>query len=228
MKILVIIPCYNEAENILRVYKDIQQNLSNFDFVFINDCSTDDTKVILSDNRLTHLNLPVNLGLSGAVQTGYKYAFLNGYDGAIQFDGDGQHQAKYIKEMIEELKLGNDIVIGSRFIKVKKGWNMRMFGSRIITFIIFLKTKQWISDPTSGMRLLNRKMLNEYSTGFNHKPEPDSLALQILRGSKIKEIPVEMNERIAGTSIYSSFLSSMKYMVKIVISIIFLTSKGAK
>lgn len=228
MKVLVIIPCYNEAENILRVYQDIQQNLNDFDFIFINDCSTDETKTILSENQLPHLNLPVNLGLSGAVQTGYKFAFINGYDGGIQFDGDGQHQAKYIKEMIEEMKLGNDIVIGSRFINVKKDWSMRMLGSRIITFIIFLKTKNWISDPTSGMRLLNRKMLNEYSTGFNHKPEPDSLALQILRGSKIKEISVEMNERLAGTSIYSNSISSIKYMVKIVVSILFLTSRGAK
>jgi glycosyltransferase involved in cell wall biosynthesis len=219
-KILVIIPCYNEEENIERVIQDITKYLDIYDYVFINDCSTDSTAQVLNSKGYSHIDLPVNLGLNGAVQTGYKYAYIKGYAAAIQFDGDGQHQAKYISRMIDEIKDGVDIVIGSRFLTKRKDFSLRMLGSRVLTLLIKLTTKQKISDPTSGMRMLNRKMLKEYGFSMNFKPEPDSLALEINRGALVKEIQVDMNDRVAGISLYSGMYNSIKYMTKMIISIL--------
>ena len=133
MKTLVIVPAYNEAENIKKVIEDLEKNLCNYDYIVIDDCSTDKTKKILEENDIPHVSLPVNLGLAGAVQTGYKFAYENGFDCAIQFDGDGQHQAKYINLMAKEIEKGADIVIASRFINSKKNHSLRMMGSRILT-----------------------------------------------------------------------------------------------
>lgn len=220
MKVLLIIPSYNEEENIERVYKDIEPILNQCDYLFVNDCSKDKSKELLREKKYNHLNLPVNLGLSGAVQMGYKFAYENGYDAAIQFDGDGQHQACFIPAMIEEIENGNDIVIGSRFVTEKKDYSMRMLGSRIISFLIRLTTGKKITDPTSGMRMLNRKMLYDYAYNMNRKPEPDTLAYQMRKGAAVKEIQVTMNERVAGESIFNPW-SSIKYMLKTCISLVF-------
>ena len=220
MRVLLIIPSYNEEENVEMVYENIKPILTDCDYLFVNDCSNDKTGEILDREGYNHIDLPINLGLSGCVQMGYKYAWLKGYDAAIQFDGDGQHQACYIPEMMKEIEMGNDIVIGSRFVKKKKDLSIRMLGSRIITFILKATTGQYISDPTSGMRMLNRDMLNDYAFHMNRKPEPDTLAYQIRNGAKVKEIQVEMNERIAGESIFNPW-SSIKYMLKTCISLLF-------
>ena len=111
MKVCLVIPSYNEQDNILRVYEDIKKN-TEYDFIFINDCSTDNSKEIFEKNNIPVINLPVNLGLNGAVQTGYKYAYEKGYDCAVQFDGDGQHQAKYIKDLVKAIEEGYEIAIG--------------------------------------------------------------------------------------------------------------------
>lgn len=223
MKVCLIIPSYNEGENILRVYKDIKENAGCFDYIFINDCSTDNSKEIFDNNQINVINLPVNLGLTGAVQTGYKYAYEHGYDCAVQFDGDGQHKAIYLKKLVHEIEAGFDIVIGSRFVEIKKPWSLRMIGSRIISGCIFFKTGKRINDPTSGLRMLNRKMMKDYAYNINRKPEPDTLAYQLRQGAKIAEVQVEMEDRVAGTSIYSGVFSSMSYMLKMVISILFIS-----
>lgn len=223
MKLLIIIPAYNEQESILKTVQDILDNNVDADIVVINDCSKDNTEQILVDNHINHINLPVNLGLSGAVQTGFKYAYKNGYDAAIQFDGDGQHQAKYIPEMVKHLQQGYDIVIGSRFVTKRKDKSLRMLGSRIITAIIKLTTGRKINDPTSGMRMFNRKMIYDYAYNMNRRPEPDTLVYQIRHNAKIKEIQVEMSEREGGTSLYSGLSSSAKYMFNVVVSILFLS-----
>lgn len=223
MKVCLIIPSYNEGENILRVYKDIKENAGCFDYIFINDCSTDNSKEIFDNNQINVINLPVNLGLTGAVQTGYKYAYEHGYDCAVQFDGDGQHKAIYLKKLVHEIEVGFDIVIGSRFVEIKKPWSLRMIGSRIISWCIFFKTGKRINDPTSGLRMLNRKMMKDYAYNINRKPEPDTLAYQLRQGAKIAEVQVEMEDRVAGTSIYSGVFSSMSYMLKMVISILFIS-----
>lgn len=220
-EILLVIPAYNEQDNVLNVLKDIEDNLSNCDYLFVNDCSSDGTGKLLDEHNINHIDLPINLGLAGAVQAGYKYAYYHGYQAAIQFDGDGQHKAIYIHQMKQELDKGYDIVIGSRFVNQKKSMSLRMLGSRIITFLIKLKTGVTIKDPTSGMRLMNRKLIYDYAFNMNRKPEPDTLVYQIAKGAKIKEVQVEMNDRLYGSSIYHSTFNSVKYMINIMISIIF-------
>ncbi len=220
LKVLLIIPCYNEEASILNVYEDMKPVLKYCDFVFINDGSKDNSSKILKENNLNHIDLVVNLGLSGAVQMGYKYAYENGYDAAVQFDGDGQHQSSYISKLIDAIKEGNDIVIGSRFVNGKKPWSARMIGSRMISLLIKVTTGKVVKDPTSGMRILNRKMIYDYAYNMNRKPEPDTLAYQIRKGAKVKEVQVEMNERESGES-YLNPWNSIKYMIKTLISIIF-------
>ncbi|MFQ6792514.1 MAG: glycosyltransferase family 2 protein [Thomasclavelia sp.] len=221
MKVLVIIPAYNEEESILRVVKNLELSNTGCDYVVINDCSKDSTGKILDDNNINHIDLPVNLGLTGAVQTGYKYAFYNDYDAAIQFDGDGQHLPEYIPDLVKEIENGYDIVIGSRFVDEKKHFSLRMLGSRIITATIKLTTGTTINDPTSGMRIIDKKLIKDYAFELNRKPEPDTLAFQIKKGFKVKEVQVKMEDRIAGTSIYSGLGNSIKYMLKVLITIIF-------
>lgn len=221
MKVLIIIPAYNEEENILNVVKGLQENVPECDYIVVNDCSKDNTKKILEEHGIPHINLIVNLGLTGAVQTGYKYAWYHGYDAALQFDGDGQHLPQYIPDLIREIEQGYDIVIGSRFVEGKKPFSMRMLGSRIITWMIQLTTGKKVTDPTSGMRMINRELIKDYAFELNRKPEPDTLAYQIKRGYQVKEIQVTMQERMAGTSIYAGIGNSVKYMVKVILTLLF-------
>lgn len=224
MKCLIIIPSYNESENILNTIEDIKNNLSeNFSYIVINDCSTDNTSQLLLEKNINVINLPINLGLSGAVQCGYKYAYYNGYDAAIQFDGDGQHKAIYISEMLNEIQQGANIVIGSRFLNKKKSVSLRMLGSSIISFLIKLKTGVKINDPTSGMRMLDRNNIYEYAFNCNYRPEPDSLVSQIKKGNIVKEIQVDMNQRKGGKSYLSSPFASISYMIRMIVSILFIS-----
>ena len=223
LRTLIIIPAYNEQDSIDGTIADIEAHLPGFDYLVVNDGSSDRTAELLDERGYNHIDLPVNLGLSGAVQGGYKYAYEKGYDCAVQFDGDGQHQARYITEMVGEIEKGYDIVIGSRFVTERKGKSLRMFGSRILTVLIRLRTGTRIADPTSGMRMLNRRMIYDYAYNINRQPEPDTLAYQLRRGAKISEIQVEMNERTAGVSLYRGLWPAAKYMISMIISIIFLS-----
>jgi len=221
MKVLIIVPAYNEQDAILNTVKDIKKHLKTYDYVVINDGSKDKTEEILVKNKIPHITLPVNLGLTGAVQTGYVYAYENGYDCAVQFDGDGQHQASYIPDLVKAIEDGANIAIGSRFVTKQKGTSLRMIGSRIITALIKLKTGQTINDPTSGMRMLDRQNIYDYAYNMNSRPEPDTLARQMKKGSIVKEVQVEIVNRESGTSIYDSLWSSVVYMVKMIITILF-------
>lgn len=216
--VLIIIPAYNEEANILGVVEDIQKN-TNFDYVIINDGSKDGTLDVLKKNHLHYIDLPMNYGLSSAVQTGFKYAYANQYEIVIQFDGDGQHQARYLKDMVGEISNGYDVVIGSRFVTKKKNFSSRMLGSRLLTWVIYLSTFQKINDPTSGLRAFSKKVIPEFALEMNYPPEPDSVAYLIKRKYKVKEIQVEMLERSAGESYLTSF-KSLEYMLKMVISIL--------
>ena len=223
MKLLIIVPAYNEQDSILTTIDDLKSHASFADVVVINDCSKDSTEKILIEHQINHVTLPVNLGLSGGVQTGYRYAWINGYDYAIQFDGDGQHEARYIKPLLDKIQEGYDIVIGSRFVDQPKDQTMRMIGSRIISGLIKVLTGKKITDPTSGMRMINRKMIFDYAYNMNRRPEPDTIVYELRHGAKIAEIQVSMKERMAGTSLYSSWFNSIKYMFYQVISILFLS-----
>ena len=221
MRVLVIIPAYNEAENIERVVNDLEKNYSQFDYVVVNDGSKDSTAQICREKGYHLVDLPVNLGLSGAFQAGMKYAEVNNYDAAIQFDGDGQHDAKYISELVKKMEEdGSDIVIGSRFVNCKKPLSSRMIGSRMLSLAIRITTGKKIKDPTSGMRLFSKKLLKEFASSMNYGPEPDTLCYLIRRGAMIDEVQVEMHERVAGES-YLNIPRSIWYMLCMTISIFF-------
>ena len=221
MKLLIIIPAYNEAENIERVVNNLIENYPEYDYVIVNDGSSDDTRKICARNNYNFLDLPVNVGLAGAIRAGIRYANYHGYDYAVQIDGDGQHDPKYISSMVKKMQESKaDIVVGSRFKTQKKPHSLRMLGSRVITKAVWLTTGgKKIEDVTSGMRLFNKRMIKNFGYNIHYSPEPDTLAYLLNCGIKIEEIQVEMYERIAGTS-YLNLKNSIWYMLKMLFSIL--------
>lgn len=229
MRILAIIPAYNEEDNIVSTVEDLMQHAPGVDYVVINDGSTDKTAEICRERSFNMIELPANLGLAGGFQTGMKYALEQGYDYALQFDADGQHSAAYVWPMVEQAETErSDIVIGSRFCTQKKPISARMFGSMLITGMIRLTTGQRIEDPTSGMRLFNREMIRAFARNYDFSPEPDTVALVIRNGGKVSEVQVEMRDRQAGES-YLNFTKSVSYMLRVCLSILFIQwfRKGA-
>lgn len=225
MKVLLIIPAYNEEENILNTCNKIKEFSNELDFVVINDGSKDNTLKILQENNLNHINLINNLGIGGAVQTGYKYAYENGYDIAIQFDGDGQHDVNYVPNICEPIIEGNsNMVIGTRYLdKTSSEFQstfMRRFGSNIISLVIKVCTHKRITDPTSGFRAVDKNIIEEFAKEYpTEYPEPESTVCMLCKNYEIKEVPVSMNERQGGTSSIR-FWKSADYMIKVVLAII--------
>ena len=211
-KLLIVIPAYNEEGSIERVVDDLIQNYPQYDYVVVNDGSRDRTAAICRSRGYRLIDLPVNLGLAGAFQTGLRYAAEHGYDCAMQLDADGQHLPRYIAPMLEKLEAGADIVIGSRFVTVLKPRTLRMVGSYLISWAIRLTTGQPICDPTSGMRMFNRRLLEEFAQNLNYGPEPDTISYLIKNGAVVKEVQVKMAERTAGES-YLNFARSVQYMI---------------
>lgn len=220
-KTLIIIPAYNEEESIIDVIENLRCQYSQYDYVIVNDGSQDKTSQLCHERGYNIIDLPINLGLTGAFQTGLKYARKKGYDYAIQFDADGQHLPEYIDPMMKKMQEGYDIVIGSRFIDKKKEKNLRMLGSNLISTAIKLTTGVNIKDPTSGMRMFNRTLIDEFAQNINYEPEPDTISFLIKQGVKVGEVQVEMRERLAGES-YLNLTRSITYMVKTLVSIIIL------
>ena len=223
MKNLVIVPAFNEAGSIVNTIGDIEKNSNGFDYIVVNDCSTDNTLEVCRQNHFSYINLPINLGIGGAVQAGYRYAFYHGYDTAVQFDGDGQHDASYLDEMLKTMQESDsDMVIGSRFIE-KEGFQssgIRRVGIKYFTFLIKLLTRKKITDPTSGMRLINRKLLKEFTEEYpKDYPEPESTVSVLCRGYNVTEVPVIMRERKEGKSSISPG-KSIYYMIKVSLAII--------
>ena len=217
--VLIIIPAYNEEENIERVVDHLIQNFPQYDYVVVNDGSKDKTGEICRNRGYNVLDLPVNLGLAGAFQAGIRYAYKKGYECAIQLDGDGQHRPDFVGDMKKKLDEGYDIVIGSRFINEKKPMTMRMLGSNLLEIAIRLTTGADIKDPTSGMRMFSRKMIREFAMGLNYGPEPDTVSYLVKQGAKVAEVPVIMDERISGTS-YLTPIRAAKYMTHMMVSIL--------
>ena len=233
-KILLIIPAYNEEENILNTCNGIinynKKNKTNYEFIVINDGSRDNTKKILEDNNLPHINLINNLGIGGAVQTGYKYALENDYDIAIQYDGDGQHDVSYVKTIVEPIIKGQaSMVIGSRFIdknkETFKSSLTRRIGISLISKVIKLKTGKKVLDTTSGFRAANKDIIklfaNRYPTEY---PEPISTVEVLSKGYKIDEVQVEMKERVGGVSSITSW-KTVYYMINVIISMLIIERK---
>jgi len=235
MRIAVIIPCYNEEKNIGNVIRAISEINKNAVFelfpVVINDHSTDSTSQIAMKEKCVVLNLAVNLGIGGAVQTGFKYAVENNFDMAIQLDGDGQHPAAEIFKITGPVLSGNaDIVIGSRFI-TGEGFQssfIRRIGIRFFKHLIKLFTGQKIFDTTSGFRAFNRKALEIVAAEYpDDYPEPVSIITFSRHDLRIKEVQVEMKERQGGRSTIGGF-SSVYYMLKVFLAICFTYFKKDK
>lgn len=221
MKVLLVIPAYNEALNIEKTVKDVTSN-TNYDYVIINDCSKDNTKEICEKNNFNLISLPINYGLTSAIQIGMKYAYKNDYDIVVQFDGDGQHQAKYVKELVKKIEEEKaDIAIGSRFVTEKKPKTMRMLGSNLISIAIKLVSGKTIKDPTSGMRAYNKKAIKMFVENASLSPEPDTMVYMIKKQMKIGEVQVEMKDREFGES-YLNPIKSIQYMTNVFFSIIFI------
>jgi len=231
MKKLIIIPAYNESECIEDTVRDIMENASDFDYVVINDCSTDDTKEICERNGFNIVNLPINLGIGGAVQTGYMYAMEYGYDVAVQVDGDGQHDPQFLRQMAEYLETHDvDMVIGSRFIE-KEGFQsswIRRLGIVYFTKLIKLCTGKTVTDPTSGLRMAGKRVIRLFADCYpKDYPEPESAVAVLNQGYVVEEIPVVMRERQGGVSSIT-VKRSIYYMVKVTLAILMEWLRGGK
>lgn len=223
MKVLIIIPAYNEEKNIEKVVENLKSKYSQYDYLIVNDGSKDRTEEICEKNHYNYVTLPVNLGIGGGVQTGYLYAVKNNYDIAIQIDGDGQHNPAYIEKLIAPIVAGEaDMVIGSRFLE-KEGFQtsfMRRLGINIIKIVIKLCCGVTITDTTSGFRASSRELTKFFSENYAQDyPEPEAIVTSVLNGYRVKEVPVIMNEREAGVSSIDA-LKSVYYMIKVSLSLI--------
>ena len=220
MKTLVIVPAFNEQESIKSLIVELTSY--GYDYLIINDCSTDDTPKILDENDFNHLDLPINLGLAGVTRAGFMYARDHGYECVICIDGDGQHPPIFMSQLINEVENGCDYVVGSRFFNKKKPFNMRMLGSRILCFLIKVKTGKTVTDPTSGMRALGRKVIEKFDESMNFYAEPDAMCYLIRKGFDVKEVQVDMKERESGESYFTNPFKSAYYMLCEILSIIFI------
>ena len=222
MKTIIIVPCYNEQETIADLYREICEK-TPYDVIVVNDCSTDDSRVIMRRENIPHLDLPLNLGIGGAVQTGYRYALLNDYDIAVQLDGDGQHDPGQVATIVAPLEQGNaDLVIGSRYID-KTGFQssaMRRAGIKFFRFLIFCLSGKHITDATSGFRAASKKTMRLFEKYYAvDYPEPESNMLALKNKLIVTEVPVTMRERQGGVSSIKS-LQPLYYMLKVSLGII--------
>ena len=220
-KVLIVIPAYNEADNILNTVSGVVEH--GYDYIVVNDGSRDTTLDVCRSNGLNVLDLPMNLGIGGAVQAGHKYAQRFGYDIDIQLDGDGQHDPAYLDALVHEVVSGADLVIGSRFLEKTDGFQstfMRRVGITWLSAILKLCTGRHVSDPTSGFRACGRRAIDLFCATYPvDYPEPESIAVAIKSGLSVKEVSVEMRERQGGTSSIGG-LSSVYYMLKVSLAIL--------
>lgn len=222
-KVLIIIPAYNEEVNIGNVVHRMMKEAPGYDYLVINDGSSDSTLSICRQENFHYLDLSINMGIGGAVQAGYLYAAKNGYDIAVQMDGDGQHDIAYLEKVLEPLYAGEaDVVIGSRYLQ-KKGFQStatRRMGIGILSGLIFLMTGKKIADVTSGFRAVNRTFIEIYSNDYpSDYPEPEAIVAAIMHRGRVKEVPVQMHEREGGRSSIT-FKKSIYYMIKVSIAIL--------
>lgn len=222
-RVLVIIPAYNEAENIVKVVNHMKKQAPQYDYLIVNDGSTDNTLKLCRQEKFHYLDLPINMGIGGAVQAGYIYAYKNDYDIAVQIDGDGQHDITYLDRLIEPLVSKEaDVVIGSRFLE-KEGFQSsagRRMGIMILSRLIWLVTGRKIMDVTSGYRAVNRMFIEIYSKDYPMDyPEPEAIVSAIMHLGRVREVPVQMRAREGGTSSIT-FKKSIYYMIKVTLAIL--------
>lgn len=222
-KVLIIIPAFNEAENITKFIDTLIQDYPQYDYVIIDDGSEDDTGVICDQNGYNVVHLPINLGIGGAVQTGYKYALRHGYDIAVQMDGDGQHDPRYLDEMVAHIENNEaDLVVGSRFV-TKEGFQSsatRRFGIGFLSLLGQFLTGVRLKDITSGYRMVNKELITLYSMDYpSDYPEPEAMVIAAIAGFRLKEHPVIMRERENGVSSIN-LKKSIYYMIKVTMAMV--------
>ena len=222
-KVLVIIPAYNEEESLYKLINDLRELYTNVDYLVVDDCSSDKTATLLKDMGANYVSAPVNLGIGGAVQTGYKYAKKNEYNIAIQVDGDGQHDISFLGKLIEPIENDiADVVIGSRFIE-REGFqssSTRRAGIFFLSGLIRVTCGCRVRDVTSGFRAVNRRFINMYAEDYpDDYPEPEAIVTAKLNGARIVEVPVIMRERKNGKSSISA-KKSIYYMIKVSLAIV--------
>jgi glycosyltransferase involved in cell wall biosynthesis len=221
-KILIIVPAYNEEGSIEKVIKEVDSHIPGADILVVNDGSTDRTSEKARGSGAVVLDLPFNLGIGGAMQAGYRYAYEKGYDIAVQVDGDGQHDPKEIPKLLEILENKEaDMTLGSRFIGVPsyKGSVMRKIGISILAKTISIITGQKVTDPTSGFRAANRRAIQLFTRHYPQDyPEPEVLVLLSQYGLKMKEVPAALYQREYGDSSITK-IRSVYYMIKVLLAI---------
>lgn len=226
-KTLIVIPAYNEEENIKKVLDEIKKDIDFADVLVINDCSKDNTEKIVRECGVNCINNIFNMRYAWAVQTGLKYAYQNDYDYVIQFDADGQHIAKEAIKLLEHSKKTNcDIVIGSRYLK-DLGYPcpfFRRLGTKTFSWLIKVFCKKKIADPLSGFQCLNKKVIKQYSKMGEYPEFPDAnLVIEMLmKGYKIEEVPVKMRIREMGESMHGGIIKPIKYMINMFYTILFI------
>lgn len=228
-KTLVIIPAFNEEASIEKVINNIKTAAKDADILVVNDASKDKTSEKAKESGCRVINLPFNLGIGGAMQTGYLYAYQNNYDAAIQIDGDNQHNPIYIEKMLSALK-ENDMIIGSRYIeKTKyKSTFFRRLGMKFFTLLILITTGEKITDTTSGFRCVNKKIIRFFALNYpTDYPEVEVLIRLTKQKYKISEISVEMQERKNGKS-FATPVKSIYYMIKVTFGVIISSIRSKK
>ncbi len=222
MRVLIIVPAYNEEKNLPKLIYNLKLHCPGYDILVINDCSCDRTCDISKCHGIRMVELPVNLGIGGAVQAGYRYAHQNCYDIAVQVDGDGQHNPKYIGRLVDGILKGNNLCIGSRFIE-KEGFQStftRRLGIIYFSKLIKFFSGQAVTDPTSGFRACDRKLIGFFSKEYPRDyPEPETVVAVIRQKFRVSEVPVKMHERQEGRSSITS-LKSIYYLIKVSLAVI--------
>ncbi len=223
LKIIVIIPCYNEQDNIVSVVQRLKEENPTVDYIVVNDCSTDNSEKVMRENAIKYISNPYNLGIGGTVQCGYRYAVAKDYDIAVQMDGDGQHSPCFLRTVTADIESGKaDMCIGSRFL-TREGFQSsfaRRMGISLISTTIKILTGKRIKDTTSGYRATGKKMTaffaNEYAQDF---PEPEAILSSLKCGFTVTEVPVIMEERGGGVSSINT-VKSVYYMIKVLLSLV--------
>jgi glycosyltransferase involved in cell wall biosynthesis len=222
LKILVIIPAYNEEKSIAAVIDSVKNNLPQSTVLVVNDGSKDNTSKNAGNSGALVIDLPFNLGIGGAMQTGYLYALQNKFDLAVQVDADGQHDPCYLRDLIIPVINGiADMCIGSRYVSKTsyKSSVYRRFGMMFFSNLIYILTGQRIKDTTSGFRAVNRKIIEYFAHHYpTDYPEVDVLVKLFRKKFKVVEVPVEMKERNAGRSSITP-MRSVYYMIKVSLSL---------
>lgn len=225
MKVLMIIPAYNEEKNILETVKKVKSYKKiKLDYIVINDGSRDNTEEVLTKNKINHIRLINNSGIGAAVQTGYLYAKRNDYDIAIQFDGDGQHDINYVDRLINAVdKEGYNMAIGSRFVGNEsefKSSGARRIGIKVLSFVLKVLTGKKIKDMTSGYRAVDKNLINLFAESYDFEyPEPITNLIIIKKKYRVKEVPVKMHERKFGKSSINVY-KSVYYMISVCLNLI--------